>query len=70
MSGGSETGGSAKKESCKKVGIELVEERRMSPDTPEQHALLFPKLSDTYLAGMRRMSIVRQTRRGEMSAPV
>ena len=38
----------------------------MSPDTPEQHALLFPKLSDTHLAEMRRTSILRQTVRAEI----
>ena len=38
----------------------------MSPDTPEQHALLFPKLSDAHLAEMRRTSIVRQTKRAEI----
>jgi thioredoxin reductase (NADPH) len=38
----------------------------MSPDTPERHALLFPKLNDDQLAEMRRRGIVRQTHLGEI----
>jgi thioredoxin reductase (NADPH) len=38
----------------------------MSPDTPEQHALLFPKLNDTHVVELRRRSILRQTKRAEV----
>ena len=38
----------------------------MLPVTPEQHAVLFPKLNHTHIVEMRRKGIVRQTTRSEI----
>ncbi|HXM98986.1 MAG TPA: FAD-dependent oxidoreductase [Candidatus Dormibacteraeota bacterium] len=38
----------------------------MLPVTPEQHAMLFPKLNDMHIVEMRRRGIVRQTIRSEI----
>ena len=38
----------------------------MTPDTPEQHAMLFPKLSDTQISILRSQGVVRATEAAEM----
>ncbi|MCU1323483.1 MAG: Thioredoxin reductase [Acidobacteriaceae bacterium] len=43
------------------AAAELTKEHKMSPDTPEQHAILFPRLNEAHLAELQRHGVLRPT---------